>query len=209
MKFTIIGVQCLYNQEHQRSFQVSLGRSVFMAEVEAVAQNLLALDEDELLAQLGARSQAIEASPTAASIDSLEEEVPVPRGAFDDLLKAGKNVFAPASAQAYKILCSPIGGDSDLAKELDKLMNEKTAEAAAKMTAALTPVLVSSLGLPQSIAVMVGSLIVKKAAKGASDFICENWQATLEGSTTASVNSPESSPVAPSEPPDTPEPSAS
>jgi hypothetical protein len=128
----------------------------------------------------------------------------VPRGAFDDLLKAGKNVFAPAGAQAYKILCSPIGGDSELAAELDKLMNQKTADAAAKMTAAITPVLVTSLGLPQSIAVMVGSLIVKKVAKGTSDFICENWKETLEGSATA--NTPESSPIAPSEPPDTSEP---
>ena len=172
-----------------------------MAEVEVVAQSLLVLDEDDLMAQIGARSQAIEASPSAASIDSLEEELPVPRGAFDDLLKAGRNIFAPASAQAYKILCSPIGGDSELAAELNKLMNEKTAEAAGKMAAALTPVLVGSLGLPQSIAVMVGSLIVKKVAKGTSDFICENWKITLEGSVSPSESTPESSPIAPSEPP--------
>jgi hypothetical protein len=124
------------------------------------------------------------------------------------LLKAGKNIFAPASAQAYKILCSPMGGDSELAAELDKLMNQKTADAAAKMTAAITPVLVTSLGLPQSIAVMVGSLIAKKIAKGTSDLICENWKATLEGSETLAA-SPESSPIVPSELPDTPEPSAS
>ncbi|PSB17788.1 hypothetical protein C7B61_20660 [filamentous cyanobacterium CCP1] len=171
-----------------------------MAEVEVVAQSLLVLDEDDLMAQIGARSQAIEASPSAASIDSLEEELPVPRGAFDDLLKAGRNIFAPASAQSYKILCSPIGGDSELAAELNKLMNEKTAEAAGKMAAALTPVLVGSLGLPQSIAVMVGSLIVKKVAKGTSDFICENWKVTLEGSVSPSETTPESSPIAPSEP---------
>lgn len=179
-----------------------------MAEVEAVAQGLLALDEEELMAQIGARSQLIEDQPAAASIDSLAEEVPVPRGAFDDLLQSGKNIFAPASAQAYKILCSPIGGEGELAAELDKLMNEKTAEAAAKMTAALAPVLVGSLGLPQSIAVMVGSLIVKKIAKGTSDLICENWQATLEAAPNAAASGPESSPIAPAEPPDTPEPTS-
>jgi hypothetical protein len=176
-----------------------------MIEIEAFAKNLLELDENELMAQIGARSQAIEASPRAASIDSLGEEIPVPKGAFDELLKAGENIFAPASAQAYKILCSPIGGDGELAAELDKLMNEKTTEASTKMTAALTPVLVSSLGLPQSIAVMVGSLIVKKIAKGTSDFICENWKATLESSTTASASSPGGSSIASSEPPDLPE----
>jgi hypothetical protein len=159
-----------------------------MAEVEAVAQGLLTLAEDDLLAQIGVRGQAIETNPSAASIESLSEEIPVPRGAFDELLKAGKNIFAPASAQAYKILCSPIGGNSELAAELDKLMNEKTTEAAAKMTGLLTPVLVGSLGLPQSIAVMVGTLLVKKAAKGTSDLICENWKATLDASSTSEAS---------------------
>ena len=179
-----------------------------MAEIEAVARGLVELDEEELTVQLGTLSEYVEANPDAGSLDAVEE-IPVPKGAFDDLLKAGQSVFAPASAQAYKILCSEIGTDGELAQELSKLMNEKTAEAAAKMAAALTPVLAGSLGLPQSIAVMVGSLIVKKAAKGTSDFICENWKASLEGSTDSSTNSPESSPIAPSEPPNTPEPSAS
>jgi hypothetical protein len=174
----------------------------FMAEIEAVAQNLLALNEDDLMAQIGARSQAIEASPSAASMDALSEELPVPRGAFDDLLKAGRNIVGPASDQAYKLLCSPVGGNSELAAELNKLMSEKTAEAAAKMTAALTPVLVGSLGLPQSIAVMVGSLIVKKVAKGASDLVCENWKTTLDGSASAETSSAEtSSAAAPETPP--------
>ncbi|MDX2100243.1 MAG: hypothetical protein SFW36_20905 [Leptolyngbyaceae cyanobacterium bins.59] len=180
-----------------------------MAEVEAIAQGLLALDDEDLMVQIGAQAQVIEASPEAASIESLVEELPVPKGAFDDLLKAGKNIFAPASAQAYNILCSPLGGDSELAKELEKLMNEKTAEAAAKMTATIAPILVGSLGLPQSIAVMVGALIVKRIAKGASNVICENWKETLEGPETPSADSPESSPIAPPDPPNTPEPSAS
>lgn len=169
-----------------------------MAEIEVVAQNLLTLDEDDLMAQIGARSQAIETSPGAASIDALEEELPVPRGAFDDLFKAGKNLFGPASTQAYQLLCSPIGGNSELAAELTQLMNEKTTEAAAKMTAALTPVLVGSLGLPQSIAVMVGSLIVKKVAKGTSDLVCENWKTSLAGSASpeaAGAAAPETPPT--------------
>ncbi|NJR66095.1 MAG: hypothetical protein HC772_13460 [Leptolyngbyaceae cyanobacterium CRU_2_3] len=137
-----------------------------MAEIETVAQNLLQLDEDDLMVQIGVRAQAIEVSPEAGSIDSLSEEIPTSRGALSDLLKAGSHVFAPASEQAYKILCSPMGGDSELAAELDRLMSEKTATAAAKMTSLLTPVLVGSLGLPQSLAVLVGSLIVKKLSKG-------------------------------------------
>jgi hypothetical protein len=41
-------------------------------------------------------------------------------------------------------------------------------------------ILVGSLGLPQSIAVLVGSLIAKKIAKGSSYFICERWQQSLD-----------------------------
>ena len=170
-----------------------------MAEVEAIARGLLELDDDDLLAQIGVRDRAIAASPEAATIESLGEEIPVPRGAFDELLKAGKNVFAPASAQAYKLLCSPIGGNSDLAAQLDQLMSQKTAEAAAKMTGLLAPVLVGSLGLPQSIAVMVGTLLVKKAAKGTSDLICENWKTSLDATVPTSESS-EAPPTVPETP---------
>lgn len=175
-----------------------------MATLETISQNLLTQDENELLAQLGARSQVVEANPTADSLDALEEGVSVPRGAFDDLLKVGKKIFVPASAQAFKLLCSPIGGDGELAAELDKLMNEKTAEAAAKMTTILTPILVGSLGLPQSLAVIVGSLIVKQLAKGISNFACENWKATLSDPTPTN-----SAPTNSSESPDMAAPSAS
>jgi hypothetical protein len=156
-----------------------------MSDIQSIAQDLLELDEEELTAQIGARAEAIETSPKGAaqgefeSVESLEEEIPVARGAFDDFLKTGQDIFASASLQAYKLLCSPVGGDSELAEELDKLMGEKTTEAAAKMASLLAPVLVGSLGLPQSIAVLVGTLIVKKVAKGTSDFVCENWKSSL------------------------------
>ncbi len=149
-----------------------------MTEIEAVARNLIELDEDALTAQLGAVSQAIELDAGAAAIESAED-IPVPRGAFDDLLQAGVNIFNSVSPKAYELLCSPVSGDSELAAELDKLLSQKTAEAAAKMTGLLTPMLVGSLGLPQSIAVLVGSLVVKKIAKSTSNFVCENWKATL------------------------------
>jgi hypothetical protein len=159
-----------------------------MVEVEVVARSLAELNEDELAAQLGAVSQALEMDSGAASINSIED-IPVPRGAFDELLQAGMNVFSSVSPKAYELFCSPIGGNTELAAELDKLMNQKTAEAAAKMTGLLTPVLVGSLGLPQSIAVLVGSLVVKKLAKGTSNFVCENWEESFSGTASPSVDS--------------------
>lgn len=41
-------------------------------------------------------------------------------------------------------------------------------------------ILVSQLVLPQSLAVLVGTLIVKKVAKVASDFTCSTWKKALE-----------------------------
>jgi len=157
-----------------------------MTELEGIARSLTELSEDELTAQLGAIAQAVEADSRAGSIDSITD-IPVPRGAFDDLLQAGMAVFSSISPKAYGLLCSPIGGNTELAAELDKLMNQKTAEAATQMTGLLTPVLVGSLGLPQSIAVLVGSLIVKKLAKGTSNFICENWKESFSSPANPSV----------------------
>lgn len=162
-----------------------------MTNVETLAQNLSELDEENLTVQLGVLSQYVESNPGAESLITslLDEEnldaIPTPRGAFDDLFQAGMQVFNSVSPTAYKICCSPVEGvlikDPDLAKELTKLMDEKTAEATAKATAILAPILSSSgLGLPQSLAVVLGALLVKKLAKGTSDFICINWLKTTE-----------------------------
>lgn len=150
-----------------------------MTNINTVVQKLQELDEDELIAQLGMRAQAFGSDPSAASIESLEEPMPVSRASLDDVLKTGQNLLNKTSADTYKLMCTPIGGDGDLAKELNQVLNEKTASAAAKATSLITPVLVGSLGLPQSLAVLLGTLIVKKLAKGTSDFICDRWQQSL------------------------------
>ncbi|MEO1295295.1 MAG: hypothetical protein AAFW75_05740 [Cyanobacteria bacterium J06636_16] len=67
-----------------------------MAKVKVVAQRLADLDEAELTVQLGALSQYVEANPKETAIADFET-IPVPRGAFDDLLKSGKSVFSSVS----------------------------------------------------------------------------------------------------------------
>ena len=162
-----------------------------MADVEVVAQKLAELSEDDLTVQLGALAQYVEANPEAGAIASVDE-IPVPKGAFDELLKVGKDVFGPKSAGAYNIFCSPVEGvlikDPALAKELTNLMQQKTAEASAKATAILTPVLTGSLGLPQSLAVVIGALLVKKLAQGTSDFICDKWEKNIQVTSETSVD---------------------
>ena len=154
-----------------------------MSAVETVAKGLWELDEEELTTTLGLLDQDLNAGVRGAtSIDYLEN-LPEPRGGLEDLLKAGQNVFGPASAGAYRVLCSDVNDlakDSDLAKELTKLMDTKTTEASAQAVALLTPILAGG-GLPQSVAIVVGTLLVKKLVKGSSDFICTKWKQNIEG----------------------------
>lgn len=152
-----------------------------MADVQNVVQNLIALDEEELTARIGMRSQA--QARGGEDLDSLENLEAIPRGALEDFLKVGQDFFAPINAQAYQLLCTEIGSDSELGKALNNVMDVKTTEAAAKVTALISPILVTQMALPQSLAVLVGTLIVKKVAKVASDFTCSTWKKALEGET--------------------------
>jgi hypothetical protein len=157
-----------------------------MAATNDLAQKLHKLNEVELETMIGMRSESQSRSSmtgeTDDSLDSLEEDIDtVPRGGLNDFINAGKDFFAPINAQAYKYLCSDIDKDSELGKALSTVMSDKTTEAAAKVTAFLSPVLVTQFALPQALAVLVGTLIVKKVAKGTSDFTCSNWKQALEG----------------------------
>lgn len=154
-----------------------------MSEIEAVARGLLELDEDDLTARLGLIDRELNSGARGATLIDDLIDLPVPRAGLGDLLKAGQNIFGPASAGAYKVLCSDIGDlakDSDLAKEMTKLMDQKTTEASAKVAALLTPVLASG-GLPQSLAVIVGALLVKQLAHGTGKLICTTWKKNIEG----------------------------
>ena len=152
-----------------------------MSEIENLAQELLLLNEEELTTKLGLLDRDLNAGVRGAASVQYLESMPEPRAGLDDLLKIGQNLFGPASAGLYKILCSDVGEvvkDSELAQQLTELMNQKNAEASAKAAALITPLLTSG-GLPQSMAVMIGALIVKKLAKGSSDFICTKWQQNI------------------------------
>lgn len=170
-----------------------------MADVDALAQSSVEQTEEDLTVQLGALFQYVAANPEEEQFITSFEAIPTPRGAFDDLLQAGVNVFNSYSPAAYKIFCSPVEGvlikDADLARELSKLMDEKTTEAAAKATAIIAPILTGSLGLPQSLAVVIGALLVKKLAKGTSDFICARWQKTVGPEASDASGTPSPSPT--------------
>ena len=156
-----------------------------MSAIETLAQDLLALDEEELTTKLGLLDQDLNAGVRGATSLNYLENLPEPRGGLEDLLKSGQSIFGPASAEAYRVLCSDVGDlvkDADVTTELTKLMAQKTTEASTQAVALLTPILAGG-GLPQSVAIVVGTLLVKKLAKGSSDFICTKWKQNIEGVT--------------------------
>jgi hypothetical protein len=150
-----------------------------MAEMEALVQNLLALDEEELETQLGLRTQSIEAGDSeVASLESLEEELPAPRGlGGENALELGRQIFSRVYAEAYELLCKPLGGDEETAKALDKALEENYAKAAS----ILAPVLVSNFALAPAIATIVATLVIKKISKDLAGGICSTWAKSLEG----------------------------
>lgn len=162
-----------------------------MADTTAIVHQLLDLDEDELTAQIGMQAQSIEQNADAASLSSLEDPIAVPRAGWSEVFQFGQSIFEDASVRGYKLLCTPLGeGNSEtaeLVQELEKLLDSKTAEATTQATALLAPVLVGSLGLPQSLAVMIATLLVKRLAKGTSDLICDRWQNSLGGTPAAAT----------------------
>lgn len=160
-----------------------------MANIDDVLQDLSALPEDELEAQLGIRAQTIGEETTrgaveAASIESIDPNAPVPRGLVDDALATGQRLFNWISPAAYKLLCTPMGGDSsdETMQQLVKLLDEDLETNIAKAAGMLAPFLTANLGLAPAVAALVSTLIIKRVAKGTSKFACESWQKILPAS---------------------------
>lgn len=165
-----------------------------MADVEALVASLSELDDDVLEAQLGARAQAIEdevagrgakgAGADPASLDSIDVDVAA-RAAIDSkFLDAGRHLFNSISPTAYKLLCSPLGGEGadETMQQLVKLLDEDLDKNIAKAAGMLTPFLTANLGLAPAIAALVSTLIIKRASKEAAGSICEAWQKILPSS---------------------------
>jgi hypothetical protein len=169
-----------------------------VADVKALVESLLTLDDDVLEAQLGARAQAIEddvagrgargAGADPASLDSIDvEEIRgvAARAATDSkLLAAGQRLFSWINPAAYKLLCTPLGGEGadETMQQLVKLLDEDLERNVAKAAGMLTPFLTANLGLAPAIAALVSTLIIKRVSHGFAEFTCDTWQKALPSS---------------------------
>ncbi len=165
-----------------------------MAEVESLVESLWELDDDVLEAQLGSHVQAIEdevagrgarrAGADPASLDSIDVGVAA-RAAIDPkFLNAGRRLFNWINPAAYKLLCTPLGGEGsdETMQELVKLLDQDLEKNVVKAAGMLAPFLTANLGLAPAIAVLVSTLIIKRVSKEVSKFTCDAWQKTLPSS---------------------------
>ncbi len=181
-----------------------------MAEFEEVhLQSLSKLDDDTLEALLGNQVQEQEQEARVrAQVQAIEDEVAGrgARGAGADpdfpesmictsvpfttainpkfLNVVGQGFFNEISPQAYKLLCTPLGGEGSdqTMQDLVKLLDEDFEKNVAKAAGMLAPVLTASLPLTPAIAALVATLIIKRVSKGVSKFTCDAWQKTLPSS---------------------------
>lgn len=165
-----------------------------MAEVEALVESLWELDDDELEAQIGSRAQAIGddvagrgakgAGADPASLDSIDVGVATRAPIDQNFLNAGRRLFNWISPAAYKLLCTPLGGEGsdETMQELVKLLDQDLEKNVAKAAGMLAPFLTANLGLAPAIAALVSTLIIKRVSKEVSKFTCDAWQKTLASS---------------------------
>jgi hypothetical protein len=159
-----------------------------MADPSELLQNLADLEEEELEAQLGKSAQNIgeavaRGETKKASTASTALDIAVERGPVGDALKdAGQRMFDWISPAAYKLLCTPLGGEGadETMKELVKLLDEDLGKNVVKAAGMLTPFLTANLGLAPAIAALVSTLIIKRVSKGVAKFTCDAWQKSLE-----------------------------
>lgn len=160
-----------------------------MTEANELAQQIYDLDEDVLVAKLGTLSEEMggdltgQSAPRGVSVDSIDLEVGtrgiIPPGA----IQIGQKVFNQVNAEAYKILCTPLG-DESTREALDKALEENYTKAAGM----LAPVLVSNLGLAPAVAAIIAALIIKRISKDISGGICSTWEKSLNISEISTTN---------------------
>lgn len=145
-------------------------------QAESAMQSLLQSDEDQLLEQLGMRTQAITQDITKAG--SFEPQVvydAAEMGPKDALQALGRRLFRRWNKEAYKLLCGNDTDDKEQRTELTKALGIGDVAVAAALTSALV-----YIGAAPAIAAIVAAIIVKKFFAPALDEFCEIWKENLD-----------------------------
>jgi hypothetical protein len=143
-----------------------------------VVQRLLESDEDQLLEQLGIRSEAIQREPSKA--DSLDPSISnseiATMGAKEALRTIGERVLNRWNREAYVFIC---GADQETQKErsdLKRAFGLGDAAAAGALTSAL--LLIPSM--PLALAPVIAVILIKRFFGPAMDEFCGYWNEALQ-----------------------------
>jgi len=145
--------------------------SPLMDEALNAVESLEDADDDELYRQLGLRMRAMERDPKLAGHFAPPAAALEPMGmALGDIVSAGRRAFATLSQASYALLCTagPAGGRFDAF--VDTLGTNRMA-----ITAALATVLVAQIGIAPTIAGVVATLAIGKAAPASMEMMCTIW----------------------------------
>jgi len=142
---------------------------------DAQAQDLLRLDENRLLEQLGARSVAAASAP-AMGIPMTPPSGPSADmlGVKDDMKELGSRILRRWNRVAYELACGSDPDDATTRQELENALKIGDAAAIGVLSTALI-----GIGLSALVAPVLAALIVKKFFKPAYGEFCDFWKGKL------------------------------
>jgi hypothetical protein len=140
---------------------------------EKQAQQLLRLDENKLLEQLGVRSVAAAAAPPT-TLESPSGPVGGTLGIREDMKELGARILRRWNRVAYELACGNDPDDAAMRSELEQALHVSEAAAIGVLSGGLI-----TIGLSALIAPVLAALIVKKFFNPAYGEFCGYWKGKL------------------------------
>jgi hypothetical protein len=144
-------------------------------EIKNALQPLLRLDEAQLLAELGLRSQSLSVEPSEAG--SYMTTFQAPQDAGDYFKNLGSRIYKRLSNEAFHLVCGIEG--AEVRENLSKALKIDSAS----VLSILTPFLIANFGIAPAVAGVVAVIIFKFVFTPVIDEIktdlCQMWQKRL------------------------------
>lgn len=132
-------------------------------------------DDMALYAELGRRVQLMRARPETAGLAGMAVEVTLEEGLFDPLVVMGRRVLRRLHRELHEFLCGEAEEDVADRARLKKALGLN----AAAVTAAITGILIGSLGVAPLVAPIVAALIYRVGIAPTMEELCSAWSDAL------------------------------
>lgn len=138
--------------------------------------NLIEVDDDTLLEQLGIRATAVTLGAQDMGYGAEPTYDVHVMGPMDNVRALGRRVFDRWNRELYKVMCGSETGDANDRESLLKAIGASDVALAAAMTAFL----VGSFAMAPAIATVIAALVVKRIVGPAGEVVCKFWGEELE-----------------------------